>query len=72
MYEHCHPGDPGAEVMPFGKYRGKTLGEIAEIDVLYLDWVVDKIKNRELLATVGAVCRIYAHEIDSALAGHYD
>lgn len=28
-------------VMPFGKYRGRTLGWIADANILYLDWLND-------------------------------
>ena len=33
--------EPGDFVMPVGKYKGKTLDEIAESDegLLYLDWI---------------------------------
>lgn len=35
-------GDPQGEnmVMPFGKYKGKTIQWIADNDVLYLDWMM--------------------------------
>lgn len=38
-------------VLPFGKYRGKKISEIAEFDSKYLEWVVkqswldDKLKK---------------------------
>jgi len=55
-------------IMPFGKYKGKTLGEIADIDLLYLDWLNDpsrKIKSKWLILSIAEICAERAHEIDN-------
>lgn len=55
-------------VMPFGKYKGRTLGDIAADDVLYLDFLAGcDIKGRQLWKAIGEMCQRFAHEIDSAL-----
>ena len=55
-------------VIPFGKYRGKSLGEIADADLLYLDWLngLDNLKPR-LMKAVADLCARRAREIDSML-----
>jgi uncharacterized protein (DUF3820 family) len=30
-------------VLPFGKYKGKTIWQVAESDPKYLDWAADNI-----------------------------
>jgi len=56
-------------VMPFGKYKGRTLGDIDDDDVLYLDFLAGcNIKSRRPWEAIGEMCRRFAHEIDSALA----
>ena len=53
-----------AVVMPFGKYKGATLGEIADADVLYLDWLVGRdIRGSTLREAVAAICQDRAAEI---------
>jgi uncharacterized protein (DUF3820 family) len=44
--------------MPFGKYKGQTLGAIADADVLYLDWLngLDNLKP-PLLMAVATICK---------------
>lgn len=57
-----------AEVMPFGKYKGKTLGWIANNDILYLDWLVGQdIQNVKIRLGVGAICQARAGEIEQAM-----
>lgn len=42
-----------AVVMPFGKHKGKTLGQIEDEDLLYLDWLVDQdIKSGRLRTAI--------------------
>ena len=36
------------DVMPFGKYKGKTLREVVEADQSYIDWVVNNVKEYQL------------------------
>lgn len=45
-------GQPdGTMVMPFGKFKGKT---IEEIESAYLRWIVDKTDNEELVLAAEA------------------
>ena len=62
--------DAENKVMPWGPYRGRTLGEIADTDegLLYLDrllghdWFVTRFPD---LATAAAdICNRRSHEID--------
>lgn len=39
-----------AFIFPFGKYKGKTLGEIKEIDIEYLRWSADKFNDKPNIA----------------------
>lgn len=50
------PGDPSGSVLNFGRYAGWSLGEIARIDLEYLEWL-DRM-------TIG---RIYRPELDAIL-----
>ena len=60
--------DPADFWMPFGQYRGKKLREIAQIDVLYLDWLNGLPDLREpLKSAVGEMCRRNAHNIEKAI-----
>lgn len=65
----CSPAPgPCLMVMPFGKYRGKTLGEIADADILYLDWLNgQEIKSPALLKAIAQICADRSHEIDRAM-----
>ena len=60
----------GAEnvVLTFGKYRGKTVGQVAERDVLYLDWLagLDDL-NPALRAAVLEVHADCEAEIEEAM-----
>lgn len=40
--------DPREYVMPFGKYKNSTLGEIEENDVQYLNWMKENIKKEPI------------------------
>lgn len=69
-HHNVTPADPEDMTMPFGKHRGRTLGEIADDDILHLDWLAGtEIRNRRLQQAVGEICRRRSHEIESALAG---
>jgi curved DNA-binding protein CbpA len=50
------PGDPSGSVLTFGRYTGWSLGEIARVDVEYLEWL-DR-------APIG---RMYRDELDPIL-----
>ena len=39
-------------VITFGKYKGKTLAEINEIDRSYLKWCAKNIKNKEIVTKI--------------------
>ena len=41
-------------VMPFGKYKGKTLDEISQTDegLMYLDWAVGEFDNGLVKAAI--------------------
>ena len=41
--------------MPFGKYKGLTLREIWKIDYLYMDWLMNKVRDKEITGPVGNV-----------------
>lgn len=55
-------------IVSFGKYRGKTLGEIAAADMLYLDWLNGRDLRPPLLEAVADLCERFGHEIDAELA----
>lgn len=58
-------------VMPFGKHRGKTLGDIADTDILYLDWINGTdIRSGQLRAAVITLCTEYAQEIEDTAEQH--
>ena len=62
--------DPEEFVMPFGKYKGRTLGDIADDDLLYLDWLAGiELKDRRLQQAVWHICAKRTHEIESLMAG---
>jgi exodeoxyribonuclease X-like protein len=42
----------GGYTMPFGKYRGKTLDEIAATDRGYLEWVTSDLKDERIKKSV--------------------
>lgn len=54
-------------VMPFGRHRGKTLGQIVNDDAGYLDWIVDKCTADRLRDAVKRMCDKYAPEIERAI-----
>ena len=59
-------------LMPFGKYKGKTLGEIADEDVLYLDWLVGVQVWGKAGEAVKLLCEAYAAEIHDAMSRRHD
>lgn len=66
------PTKPELAVITFGKHKGRTLGWIAENDVMYLDWLQDAscVRNDPVLAcSVAAMCRRYREEIAERLGG---
>lgn len=52
-------------VMPFGKFAGKTLGDILAERPTYLDWLRDgHCGQGELAKAVNEMCEKYGAEID--------
>lgn len=47
--------DAQKQVFPFGKYKGKTVGEIAIIDTGYMEWAADNVTSNDAVA---AACRV--------------
>jgi hypothetical protein len=60
--------NPEDFVMPFGKYKGETLGDIAASDPAYLDWLagLDNLYE-DTRKAVDAICEKYAAEIERAI-----
>ena len=57
----------------FGKYAGRTLEEIADEDVLYLDWLIGLTNLREPLKTaVGIVHEDRRAEVDQKISDQFD
>ncbi len=57
-----------AVTIPFGSHKGQRLGDIAEDDLLYLDWLNGKdIRNPIILKAVAAICAARAAEIEQAI-----
>lgn len=55
-------------VMPFGKHKNKTIVEIADGDVLYLDWLIgQEWLYGDLRGIVQTACDEYADAIRTAL-----
>jgi hypothetical protein len=51
-------------LVPFGKHKGRSLGWIAQNDLLYLDWLVDvKVRSPTLRAAVETVWKKHKQEI---------
>lgn len=44
----------------FGKYAGSTIGDVADCDILYLDWLYDEM--RESLPSPGSGSRRLVYE----------
>jgi len=61
--------DPKEVVITFGKYRGKTLGEIADADLLYLYWLNGRngLKPERLKDAVADICNRSSREIESLI-----
>jgi curved DNA-binding protein CbpA len=53
------PGSPSGSLLTFGRYSGWTLGEVARVDLEYLEWLER--------APIG---RIFAGEVDTLLRAH--
>ncbi|OFW47573.1 MAG: hypothetical protein A2163_00695 [Actinobacteria bacterium RBG_13_35_12] len=44
-YKKQTSGDDDNFIMPFGKYRGKTIKEIIALDIGYARWGIENLKN---------------------------
>jgi curved DNA-binding protein CbpA len=51
------PGRPSGSVLPFGPFRGWSLGEIARVDPGYLEWLEGKREGRPYLREIEAILR---------------
>ncbi len=57
-----------AVVCPLKKHKGETLGQIADTDVLYLDWMNGiELRDARLKAAVQVLCEEYGRDIDEAV-----
>lgn len=66
--EQSETPDAESVIMLFGKYKGKTLGWIAENDLLYIDWLTDAdIRSDDLADAVAQVAELYSAAIDAAV-----
>ncbi|HUM44774.1 MAG TPA: hypothetical protein PKI14_17650 [Fervidobacterium sp.] len=43
--EYLPPEEAGSTIVTFGKYKGKTIGEIASIDMNYVRWLAHKAED---------------------------
>lgn len=43
--------------MPFGKYKGFTLAQVAQIDLGYVIWFRNEIDNRDVVDAINMVTR---------------
>lgn len=51
------PGRPQGSVLPFGLFRGWSIGEIARVDPGYLEWLEGKREGRPYLAEIDEILR---------------
>lgn len=51
----------------FGKYKGKTFGEIASIDLDYIDWLDENVKTIKIDKDFVTAVRMDIEERDSEL-----
>lgn len=54
-------------VVPFGKYRGRTLRDVADDDITYLPWLRDAATSPRLAKAVGVICDANLVEIEQAV-----
>lgn len=63
-----HGGDgPEQVVMFFGKYKGRTLGDIVAEDPGYIDFMVDRVETPSLRVAMKAIHTKYSAEIEKAI-----
>ena len=53
------PGNPSGSLLTFGRYSGWTLGEVARVDIEYIEWLERT-----------PIGRTYASEVDKLLRAH--
>ncbi len=58
--------DAYKQVVPFGKFKGKTLQHVANADITYLAWMRDKVEDLRLLEAVVLICEANVREIAEA------
>lgn len=49
------PGKPAGSVLEFGIYLGWSLGEVARVDPIYLDWLADRPEGRRYRDEIDAL-----------------
>lgn len=59
--------DAYKQVVPFGKFKGKTLLDIAKADITYLPWLRDKAEKLDLVEACTVICDANVQEIDDAI-----
>ena len=59
------PGISAPFVMPFGKYKGQSLEQIAKIDIDYVDWCAKNMSNQEIKAEAQKIYEIYSNKPES-------
>jgi uncharacterized protein (DUF3820 family) len=57
-----------ATIMPFGKYKGKTLEDIGEENPTYISWMLDNINftTEKLFLAVKKAYQLYEQDIREA------
>lgn len=54
-------------VVPFGKFKGKTLKDVANADITYLPWLRDTATKLDLVEACTVICDANVVEIDEAM-----
>jgi len=65
--------DKDNEPLAFGKYKGKTPNEIADVDIGYIVWMYDNVKPRVCSKELRDACQQdeYDEEAEHDLDAHY-
>jgi curved DNA-binding protein CbpA len=63
------PGNPSGSIVQFGRYNGWTLGEIARVDLEYLEWLDRMPIGRTWQPEIDALLRQHGRRV-TVTAGH--
>ena len=63
------PGRPSGSVLPFGRHKGWSIGEIARIDPGYLAWLEDHREGHPYLDEIDTVLRRIGFRPDDGSGG---